>query len=134
MKIGLIRLAVLRSTPVFALVNIAMVAYLFIESAGWAHWYFAVTAGLLLWVWIDMKFIWKSEINETFGQSKDIAELLRLGRNIQNIASGIYLEIERNMEVVGLTQDVEDLKKLVETAHAEWDYEQGLRDGRAGHD
>jgi len=83
MNVGLIRLAVLRSTPVFALINICMIAYLFVESAGWAHWYFGVIGLVGLWIWIDMKFIWKAEINETFGRSKDISELLRLSRNIK---------------------------------------------------
>ena len=82
MKIGLVRLAVLRSTPVFALVNIAMVAYLFVESAGWSYWYFAVVGLVSLWIWVDMKFIWKSEINETFGRSKDIQELRKSMREI----------------------------------------------------
>ena len=38
-SVGLVRLAVLRSTPVLALANIVMVAYLFVKSAGWSYWY-----------------------------------------------------------------------------------------------
>ena len=116
MKIGLVRLAVLRSTPVFALVNIAMVAYLFIESAGWSYWYFAVVGFVGLWVWLDMKFIWKSEINETFSRSEDIQELKKSIKAIET-----YL----NAEGAGAEAD-------------EWsmasEYERGLMDGRLGHE
>ena len=96
MRIGLVRLAVLRSTPVFALVNIVMVAYLFIESAGWSHWYFAVVGLVGLWIWVDMKFIWKSEIDETFSRSDDIQKLISMVQELHKVR--LINEYERGVK------------------------------------
>ena len=125
MKIGLVRLAVLRSTPVFTLVNIAMVGYLFLKSAGWSHWYPVVFGLLGLWVWVDMRFIWKSEINETFSRSEDIQEMKKSIEKIEKYVSALRAVDAFKTE----SARIESLRKDMEN-----EYQRGVKDGRAGHE
>lgn len=75
-NISIIRVAILRSTFLISIYNIAMVTYLFTREAGFHWWYLFAFVGFFVLVIVDILIIYPAELNMHYRNSSDFQELV----------------------------------------------------------
>ena len=58
-----------------ALYNSAMILYLVVMERGLAWWYILPPIFYLLWVFFDMRVIWRQELNMSVTESEEMSEI-----------------------------------------------------------
>jgi len=57
-------------------INTVMITYLFVDKAGWSWWYLLIIPGVMMSIWLDVKFVLKKEMEYTWNKNPAYHKLL----------------------------------------------------------
>ena len=61
-------------------INTIMITYLFIDKAGWSWWYLLIIPGVMVSIWLDVKYVLKSELDYSWNKSPAYHKLLNINK------------------------------------------------------
>lgn len=88
---GTLRVGLLRSSFIVTIINTFMLAGLFITENGWSNWYLVAPLIFVLYVFFELKVVWKQEIDGAIENSEMWQELLCNMEKIKNDIENIRL-------------------------------------------
>jgi len=81
MNLGKLKYIIDRQRQYFYYLNTAMILYLFIDKAGWSWWYLLVVPGVLISIWVDVKYVIRKELGYVWGKNPVVKEIMdKIGR------------------------------------------------------
>lgn len=81
MNIGKLKAIFDREINYVSKLNFLMVGYLFISDAGWSWWYLMIIPAILIWTYIDIRYIMKNEIDYVWSKSEILKKIIRDAEN-----------------------------------------------------